>query len=620
MNAESASNEFLGIYLQEADEQIQIVEGRLSQPELSESDIHEIFRACHTLKGNSRAMEFHNVAQLSHAMEDLLDEVRSGKIAWRSEVAQVLLAGVDALSEGMSLIRSSGSERELITTVPKQIKELLNGRITRPDSSANHWSGELVLDAGVDLKFAKALIAIRVVESNGTLLKTLPTLPEIENEDFGDRIQIEFSSGETDKIAEEISKIAGVVSFEIGPLKETAKPATVPTSQIIDKPTIRVDVNRLDNLMNLVGELVTDRTRLQQSKGQVHAGIHETVDHLERITSDLQDEIMKARLQPLQTVFSRVPRAVRDIAQSLGKEIDLQIMGGETEVDRSVLEVLPDPILHLLRNSIDHGIEDPAERIRLGKSVKGKVTLSAKHQGEQILIAIQDDGRGIDVDRVRTKALELKLVTPAVAQSAPEKECLTWIFEPGFSTASEVSQVSGRGVGMDVVRSNLTKIGGSVDVESFAGKGTRFTLRLPLTLAIIRGLIVGVSDRTVAIPIGSIQETVRITQPDAQTVFGAPAILLRDTPLPLQFLSSPLEIAEQHNEMLSQSQYVVIVQGQNGKVGLVVDKLFGEREIVVKPLSPYCGKPKGFSGATILGDGTVALIADVAGLADLGGN
>ena len=620
MNAESASNEFLGIYLQEADEQIQIIEERLSQEELSESHIHEIFRACHTLKGNSRAMEFQNVALLSHAMEDLLDEVRSGRIAWRSEVAQVLLAGVDALSEGMSLIRTSGSERELITTIPTQIKELMKGGIAGPDSSAKHCCGELVLNGGIDLKFAKALLAIRVVESNGTLIKTVPTLPEIENEDFGDRIQIEFSSAATEKIAEEISKIAGVISFKIRKKQATAPPAVVPRTPTIDKPTIRVDVNRLDNLMNLVGELVTDRTRLQQSKDQVHAGIHETVDHLERITSDLQDEIMKARLQPLQTVFSRVPRAVRDIAQSLGKKINLQITGGETEVDRSVLEVLPDPILHLLRNSVDHGIEDPADRIRLGKDSNGKVTLSAKHQGEQILIAIEDDGRGIDVDRVRRKALELKLVSPAVAETAPEKECLTWIFEPGFSTASEVSQVSGRGVGMDVVRSNLTKIGGSVDVESSAGKGTRFTLRLPLTLAILRGLLVGVSDRTVAIPIGSIQETVRIIRSDVQTVFGAPAILLRDTPLPLQFLNRPLEIAEQHNERRSDSQYVVIVQAQNGIVGLVVDKLFGEREIVVKPLSPYCGKPKGFSGAAILGDGTVALIADVAGLADLGGN
>jgi two-component system chemotaxis sensor kinase CheA len=372
--------------------------------------------------------------------------------------------------------------------------------------------------------------------------------------------------------------------------------------------------------MNLVGELVIDRTRIAQigadlalrySDRQVD-DLGETVSHIARITSDLQDQIMKARMLPIETVFNRFPRVVRDLAQKLNKEIKLDLIGGETELDRSVIEVIGDPLLHILRNSVDHGVEMPDEREQVGKPRSGTVTVSAKHQENHIVIEIRDDGKGINTERVKQKAVEAGLVTADAAAKLSDKEALQFIFHSGLSTAAEVSEVSGRGVGMDIVRSNIQKLGGLIDLESVVGEGTRFSLRLPLTLAIIRGLLVNVAETVFVLPLGSVVETLLIDNKEIQHINQKEVVVIRGVTTPLVRMREVFGI--QGDYKTPDSFYVVIVGLAEQRMGLIVDRLVGEQEVVIKSLSRFCGDVPGVSGATILGDGNVALIADINGI------
>jgi two-component system chemotaxis sensor kinase CheA len=321
---------------------------------------------------------------------------------------------------------------------------------------------------------------------------------------------------------------------------------------------------------------------------------------------------------PIETVFNRFPRMVRDLAQKVGKEINLELTGGETELDRSVIEVIGDPLLHILRNSIDHGIEIPEDREKAGKPKSGNVTVSARHQENYIVIEIVDDGRGIDHIRVRDKAVQKGLVTKEAAERMSEKECLQFIFASGLSTATEVSEVSGRGVGMDIVRSNIQKLGGIIDVETSIGQGTRFTLRLPLTLAIIQGLLVKVSGVVYVLPLGSVIETLSVDVDQIQSVHRQEVIVIRGMTTPLVRLRKVFTTRNFVEEATSESLYVVIVGLAEQRIGLVVDSLIGEQEVVIKSLSRFCGDVAGISGATILGNGNVALIVDVNGIIDRG--
>jgi two-component system chemotaxis sensor kinase CheA len=385
--------------------------------------------------------------------------------------------------------------------------------------------------------------------------------------------------------------------------------------------TVRVDVTRLDALMNLIGELVIDRTRIAQIGSELRSkfsdpnidALEETVSHIARITSDLQDQIMKARMMPIETVFNRFPRVVRDLAQKLGKDVKLELVGGETELDRSVIEVIGDPLLHILRNSVDHGLEDPDTREQLGKPRQGRVLVKACHQDNHIVIEISDDGRGIDAERIRKKAVEKGLLTKDQAERMTEREALQYIFSSGFSTAAEVSEVSGRGVGMDIVRSNLQRLGGLIDLETEVGKGSRFVLRLPLTLAIIRGLLTNVGEQVIVLPLGSVVETLLVEAASIQSVNRNEVIVLRGQTLPLVRLNEMFAI-HSREDSTEDGQYVVVVGLAERRIGLAVDGLVGEKEVVIKSLSRFCGEVPGISGATILGDGNVALIADVNGI------
>jgi two-component system chemotaxis sensor kinase CheA len=386
--------------------------------------------------------------------------------------------------------------------------------------------------------------------------------------------------------------------------------------------TVRIDVERLDRLLNLVGELVIDRTRLlglgkmlQDELGEhsLLSDITETTFHLGRVTDELQSEVMKSRMLPIGTVFSRFPRVTRDLATRQQKKVELLIEGQDTELDRSVIEEIGDPLVHLLRNAIDHGVEQPADRVAAGKPETATVRLAAEHVENSIVITVEDNGRGIDPARVKAKAVEREIITAEAAQRMSDAEAVELIFAPGFSTASSVTDISGRGVGMDIVRTNVERLGGSVEVQSRLGEGSRFFLRLPLTLAIVQALLVRVGGGIYALPLASVTETLRVPVTDIQRLQQQEAILLRGRVLPIVRLT---QLFECQSELPPNPRDILIVAVKVGdrQIGLAVDRLLGEQEVVIKALGDLIGDVPGLSSAAILGDGTVALIVDVPAL------
>ncbi|MHB8172408.1 MAG: chemotaxis protein CheA, partial [Thermincolia bacterium] len=386
--------------------------------------------------------------------------------------------------------------------------------------------------------------------------------------------------------------------------------------------TVRVDVELLDNLMNLVGELVIDRTRLAQVLGTLEScyedtdlteDLNRTSIHIGRVITQLQEEIMKARMLPVESLFNKFPRMMRDLSQKAGKEVDFFMEGQETELDRSIIEEIGDPLIHLLRNSIDHAIETPEERKAAGKNPKGTIKLSAHHEENHINIVVKDDGRGIDPEKVRAAAVKKGLIAEDVAHRLSDQEAIHLIFASGLSTANKVSDISGRGVGMDVVRTNLEKVGGAIEIHTEEHKGTEIKIKLPLTLAIIRALLVNMCQRVYAIPLTSVLKTIRITNDQIMIINKREAIVVRGNVLPLLRFQDLFNIAGSSQEEKGKT-FVVVVNLAGQQLGIAVDALVGEQEVVIKSLGKFIGDVQGIAGATILGDGSVALIIDIPSL------
>lgn len=689
MSAELDMSQYVDLFLQEADEQIEILEQetlKLEEDPTSER-LQIIFRAAHTLKGSSRAMGFAGMAELTHEMENVLDQLREGRLLVSTEIADALLQCQDELRQMVVSIREGNGDQGDCSALVAQLQGFVNGSsaplatdaapaaASGPKEESLPLSPELVdtlkqaaeqspirqlrvrLNAECVMKFARAYMVTGVLTEVAELLATVPSVEDLEEEKFNLQFIALFQGGPTDDELlvqlKGISEIDGLVlspwtaeatpeltvasneaelapaapAAPVAPAAPAAPAAKAPSMDAnkqaasVSGQTVRVDVTRLDALMNLIGELVIDRTRMAQIGSELGSkfsdpnidALEETVSHIARITSDLQDQIMKARMMPIETVFNRFPRVVRDLAQKLGKDVKLELVGGETELDRSVIEVIGDPLLHILRNSVDHGLEDPDTREQLGKPRQGRVLVKACHQDNHIVIEISDDGRGIDAERIRSKAVEKGLLTKDQAERMTEREALQYIFSSGFSTAAEVSEVSGRGVGMDIVRSNLQRLGGLIDLETEVGKGSRFVLRLPLTLAIIRGLLTNVGEQVIVLPLGSVVETLLVEAASIQSVNRNEVIVLRGQTLPLVRLNDMFAI-QCREDSTQDGQYVVVVGLAERRIGLAVDGLVGEKEVVIKSLSRFCGEVPGISGATILGDGNVALIADVNGI------
>ncbi|MBZ5697854.1 MAG: chemotaxis protein CheW [Acidobacteriia bacterium] len=573
-------------FLVESNENLDRLDSELVKLESDPSSqelLSSIFRTIHTIKGSCGFLGLGKLERVAHAGESLLSHLRDGKITLTPELTSGLLAMVDAIRTILTEIQNTGQDGN--EDYPDLIENLTRLQQSRQTMSSEQQQHSVQYES----KESPA--------EQGTAEPKFPPVPG--------------------KIGELLVE-RGFVSPEdlASALQEQAH------SRDATAETIRVDVHLLDRLMNLVGELVLTRNQITQfSARQSDPTFISSTQHLNLLTSELQEEVMKTRMQPISNVFDKFPRVVRDVAIGCGKQVQIEMEGKETELDKSLLEAIKDPLTHIVRNSVDHGIETPDQRVARGKRPEGHLKLRACHEGGQVVIEISDDGAGIDTVRVKNKALERGLITPQQATHMSERELLNLIFLPGFSTAEKVTNLSGRGVGMDVVKTNIDRVNGSVDLQSTPGKGTMIKIKIPLTLAIVRAVIVQSAGKRFAIPQVSIQELVRLdgdhVRMDVELVHGVPVYRMRGRLLPLVYLTQELGLRKDAHGEREQEEAIniVVLQADDHLFGLVVDEINDSEEIVVKPLSKQLRGIKVFAGATIMGDGRVALILDVVGLA-----
>lgn len=587
----------------------------LEKDATSHEILSSIFRTIHTIKGTTGFLGFAKLESVAHSGENLLGRLRDGKLSLTPEITSGLLAMVDAVREMLGAIEKDGTDGDgdygPLIKVLNQLQEAGNKppaakEPARPESSEakanpNGSDSSDPAEAPAPLPLGQILV------KSG----------QVSQEELESALEAQ-KAGDPRHLGEILVERGAIPPLAVKNAIEQQKQAQA----TVAANTIRVDVGQLDKLMNLVGELVLARNQIMQfSATQKDAAILGASQRLNLVTTELQEGVMKTRMQPIDTVWNKVPRIVRDIAVNCGKQVRVEMEGKETELDKTVIEAIKDPLTHVIRNSIDHGIESPEARLAAGKSAEGCLSLRAFHEGGQVIIQISDDGAGVSLDRVKRKAIERGLVTPEQAASMKEREALNLIFLPGFSTAAKVTTVSGRGVGMDVVRTNIEKIGGTVDVQSAAGRGTTLKIKIPLTLAIIPALIVTSAGERYAIPQISLLELVRLEGDEAragiESVHDAPVHRLRGNLLSLVYLNREFKLSAAHQNSATAQDVVniVVLQADDRQFGLVVDEVNDTEEIVVKPLGQHLKGLPVYAGATIMGDGRVALILDVLGLA-----
>lgn len=684
-------SQYLEIFLDESNEHLQTLSDQLiileKEPDNSDT-INEIFRAAHSLKGMAGTMGYKRMQNLTHDMENVFSEVRNGNMEVNSNLVDVLFQCLDALETYVDNIRETQDEG---TDDNEPIIKALNAFIAsegkgnaapaakKEEASAATASAapaddkdmpladfeknavnealkknlhvykiKVSVDENCILKAARAFLVFKNFEGHGDIIKSEPSVQDIEDEKFDfdfsiivvteekyDNIialiknvsEIKDAAGQeiTQPFPEEQTEEAKEEKKETSAVSQTAKPAaakpaakkptsTGKTSGSVSH-TVRVDIEKLDVLMNLVSELIIAKNGLVSAshvEGDEAAALNqsftEQIEYLERVTTNLHESVMKVRMMPIESVFSRFPRMIRDLNKKLGKKMELYMSGEDTELDRTVIDEIGDPIMHLLRNSADHGLESAEIRKERGKSEVGSIFLDAFQEGNNVVIEVRDDGNGIDTEKVKAKAVEKGTITQEQADVMTDKEAIDLLFRPSFSTAEKVTDVSGRGVGLDVVKSKIEALGGDVEVKTKYGEGSTFSIRLPLTLAIIQALMVKLGDEKYAISLGSIETIEDIPVSDIKYVHAKEVIHLRGNVIPLIRLRDLLDVPGEPEE--SENITVVVVRKGDKQAGLVVDSLIGQMEIVIKSLGKYIRINKMISGATILGDGSVALIID----------
>ena len=561
-----------------------------------------VFRTIHTIKGTCGFLGFNRLEKVAHVGENLLTRLRDGQLTLNQELTTALLSMVDAVRQMLGSIEASGAEGErddtkLIATLTR-LQQL-------PESPAKSRTTP-VPDAAIEAAAPPASIGDILMQQAGVTQDEIQRAAQTQKE------------GDPRRLGEILVEQGAVRPADIvDALRVQSSRAHAAASD----STVRVDVGLLDKVMNLVGELVLARNQILQFANRMKDTSFVAISQrLNLITTELQAGVMKTRMQPIGNIWGQFPRTVRDVALGCGKEVGIEMEGRETELDKTIIEAIKDPLTHLVRNSVDHGIELPEDRVRAGKSRSGRLILRAFHEGGQVNIEISDDGAGLNVERIRKKAVERGLITAEQAARMPEREIFNLIFLPGFSTAEKVTNVSGRGVGMDVVKTNVEKIGGTVDVQSSLGRGTTVRVKIPLTLAIIPALVVTCGGDRYAIPQVSLLELVRLkadhVSKGIELIHGAPVYRLRGRLLPLVYLSRELKLAAPRSAAKSDGAInIVVVQADERRFGLVVDQINDTEEIVVKPLRKQLKTVKTFAGSSIMGDGKVALILDVLGLA-----
>lgn len=684
-------SQYLEIFLDESNEHLQTLSDQLiileKEPDNSDT-INEIFRAAHSLKGMAGTMGYKRMQNLTHDMENVFSEVRNGNMEVNSNLVDVLFQCLDALETYVDNIRETQDEgtddnEPIIKALNAFIASEGKGNVApaakkeeAPAATASAapaddkdmpladfeknavnealkknlhvYKIKVSVDENCILKAARAFLVFKNLEGHGDIIKSEPSVQDIEDEKFDfdfsiivvteekyDNIialiknvsEIKDAAGQeiTQPFPEEQTEEAKEEKKETSAVSQTAKPAaakpaakkpasTGKTSGSVSH-TVRVDIEKLDVLMNLVSELIIAKNGLVSAshvEGDEAAALNqsftEQIEYLERVTTNLHESVMKVRMMPIESVFSRFPRMIRDLNKKLGKKMELYMSGEDTELDRTVIDEIGDPIMHLLRNSADHGLESAEIRKERGKSEVGSIFLDAFQEGNNVVIEVRDDGNGIDTEKVKAKAVEKGTITQEQADVMTDKEAIDLLFRPSFSTAEKVTDVSGRGVGLDVVKSKIEALGGDVEVKTKYGEGSTFSIRLPLTLAIIQALMVKLGDEKYAISLGSIETIEDIPVSDIKYVHAKEVIHLRGNVIPLIRLRDLLDVPGEPEE--SENITVVVVRKGDKQAGLVVDSLIGQMEIVIKSLGKYIRINKMISGATILGDGSVALIID----------
>lgn len=672
-------NQYIDLFVEESREHLQELNTSLLTLEKdpdNNSVLNEIFRVAHTIKGMAGTMGFNLMATLTHHMEDVLEGLRKGQLKVTTELVDVLFQCLDALEvyvenvvqtsregdkEYKGIIeflvkisttnksaQSSGKFKKIATQKKNEAgvdyglkyniydKNIIE---TAFQESLNVYEIYIELDKRCLLKAARAFIIFQVLEKHSEIMKSSPTVEDIEDEKFDFYFTVMIITKESEEFfIKELNAVSEVRDVQVKPITQKIinnmalstdddceqkkkndlkqrddkeQKASASDKKRLSSKTVRVDIDRLDVLMNLVSELIIIKTRLDDiSTENRNKDYDQTVESLERVTTSMHDAVMKVRMVPVESVFNRFPRMVRDISKELDKKIVLNMSGEDTELDRSVIDEIGDPLIHIIRNSGDHGIETPEERILKGKDSVGNIWLRAFHDGNNVVIEVEDDGKGINIEEVRKKILANGLESEESINGLSDEEIIQYLFQPSFSTSDEVTDISGRGVGLDVVKTKIETLGGNVELVSNYEKGSKTIVRIPLTLAIIQALLVMVGDEKYAIPLGSINEIYNINPKDIQFVRNQEVTLLRDMVIPIIRLHNVLDIEAEENLDNKPLTCVVVKKGDKFS-GLIVDSLIGQQEIVIKSLGKLLSSIRFIAGATILGDGNVALILDI---------
>lgn len=700
-------SQYLEIFIDETKEHLQTLSDQLmileTEPENMDC-INEIFRAAHSLKGMAGTMGYKRMQRLTHDMENVFQEIRSGNMNVQPELVDVLFRGLDALEAYLNNILESTDEgteenEEIINTLNSiankagvggdaasdsakadgdAAKADENGaakyesiRITdyekktfdkAQDQDQNVYGITVYLQESCILKAARAFLVFKALEEMGEVIKAEPNVQDIEDEKFDLDFSLVYFTKETieevkraiENVSEVKEAIVGVFEMKLDETDTSATSGAVETPPVEEKKeadkrentkagaapagqaavmaenkpakkqaaqkakptvgrTVRVDIEKLDVLMNLVSELIIAKNGLvsvSALEGQVmDSAFNEQIEYLESVTTNLHESVMKVRMVPIESVVSRFPRMIRDLNKKLDKKMELHMTGEETELDRTVIDEIGDPLQHLLRNAADHGLESNEERLAIGKPETGNIYLDAYQDGNNVNIEVRDDGAGINVEKVKNKAIERGTITAEQAEAMSDKEIIDLLFKPSFSTAESITDISGRGVGLDVVKTKIEGLGGNIECKSVLGEGSSFIIRLPLTLAIIQALMVELGTEKYAIPLGNIQTIEDVALEDVKHVQTKEVISLRGSVIPLIRLDQLLDVEETGEE--PESLTVVIVKKGDKQAGLVVDNLIGQQEIVIKSIGNYINCSKMIGGATILGDGEIALILEV---------